>query len=122
MANPDSSKISKRSSADSEESSRKKMKKGGGDETYNPYLAHMYDGDANGDSLEPAPNSPFAGMKRRQTTAAQASKAEDSETCPFTGRSHSQQYFQILQTRRDLPVSKQRYVLLFFHFLFNCFG
>lgn len=109
MANSESSKISKRTSADAEESSRKKMKKGEGEEKYNPYLAHMYDGEENGDALEPGPNSPMAGMKRRQTTAAQAAKAEDSDTCPFTGRSHSQQYFQILEKRRDLPVCKQRY-------------
>lgn len=60
---------------------------------------------------EPAANSPLAGMKRRETTAQQASKAEDSDSNPFTGREHSQKYFQILQTRRDLPVHKQRYVL-----------
>lgn len=86
------------------------MKKDGGGEAYNPYLAHMYDnGDANGTGADEAPaHSPLAGMKRRDTTAKQASKAEDSETNPFTGRAHSQRYFQILQTRRDLPVHKQR--------------
>ena len=100
----------KRSSADADESIRKKAKKqGGDDEKYNPYLAHMYDnGDSNGHGEEPSPDSPLAGMKRQQTTAKQAAKAEDSESNPFTGRTHSQKYFQILQGRRDLPVHKQR--------------
>ncbi|CEF88485.1 DEAH-box ATP-dependent RNA helicase prp43 [Fusarium graminearum] len=100
----------KRSSADADESTRKKAKKeGGDDEKYNPYLAHMHDnGDSNGKSQEPSPDSPLAGMKRQQTTAKQAAKAEDSESNPFTGRPHSQKYFQILQSRRDLPVTKQR--------------
>ena len=102
----------KRSSADADESIRKKAKKqgGGGDDKYNPYLAHMYDnGDSNGHGEEePSPDSPLAGMKRQQTTAKQAAKAEDSESNPFTGRTHSQKYFQILQGRRDLPVHKQR--------------
>ncbi|KAJ0137350.1 hypothetical protein HZ326_19687 [Fusarium oxysporum f. sp. albedinis] len=99
----------KRSSADADESTRKKAKKDGEDEIYNPYLAHMYDnGNSNGYGAEPSPDSPLAGMKRQHTTAAQASKAEDSESNPFTGRPHSQKYFQILQGRRDLPVHKQR--------------
>lgn len=100
----------KRSSADADESTRKKAKKeGGDDEKYNPYLAHMHDnGDSNGNGQEPSPDSPLAGMKRQQTTAKQAAKAEDSESNPFTGRPHSQKYFQILQSRRDLPVTKQR--------------
>ncbi|KKP03885.1 pre-mRNA-splicing factor ATP-dependent RNA helicase prp43 [Trichoderma harzianum] len=97
----------KRASADSEESSNKKTKMDG---KANPYLAHMYE-EENGNgwgSGEPSPNSPLAGMKRRQTSAQEASKAEDSDSNPFTGRQHSQKYFQILQTRRDLPVHKQR--------------
>lgn len=101
----------KRLSADSEESSRKKAKKVDADgEKYNPYLAHMYEnGDRNGNGVEPALNSPLAGMKRQHTTAEQAFKAENSDSNPFTGRSHSQRYFQILETRRNLPVHKQRY-------------
>lgn len=99
----------KRASSDYEEASSKKTKTDG---KPNPYLAHMYEEENNGwDSGEPAANSVLAGMKRRETTAQQASKAEDSDSNPFTGREHSQKYFQILQTRRDLPVHKQRYVL-----------
>ncbi|KAJ3504174.1 hypothetical protein NM208_g16377 [Fusarium decemcellulare] len=100
----------KRLSADADESTRKKAKKGSGadGDAYNPYLAHMYENGSNGRGQEPAPDSPLAGMKRQHTTAKQAAKAEDSESNPFTGRSHSQKYFQILQGRRDLPVHKQR--------------
>ena len=79
----------------------------GDGEKYNPYLAHMYDGQ-NGNGVEPAPDSPLAGFKRHATTAKQAYKAEDSESNPFTGRPHSQKYFQILEGRRNLPVHKQR--------------
>lgn len=116
----DTYRSNKRGSADLEQDSyrNKKVKK---DESpdevdgkkYNPYLAHMYDGDTEGNGIkeEPAPNSPLAGFKRRQTTAKQAAVAEDSDVNAFTGEVHSQQYFKILQTRRDLPVHKQRYVL-----------
>ncbi|KAK5997239.1 putative pre-mRNA-splicing factor ATP-dependent RNA helicase prp43 [Cladobotryum mycophilum] len=96
-------KSGKRSSAESDDSSNKKMKT---EDRKNPYLAHMYQDEENGE--EPSANSPLAGMKRRQTTAVQASKAEDSTHNPFTGKEHSQKYFQILQTRRELPVHKQR--------------
>lgn len=104
----------KRTSADADGSSRKKAKKEEQDDSYNPYLAHMHEQESrprNGfKSEEPSPDSPLAGMKRRQTTAKQAGKAEDSTNNPFNGQPHSQKYFQILQGRRDLPVHKQRYV------------
>ncbi|KAH0599583.1 hypothetical protein MHUMG1_02371 [Metarhizium humberi] len=101
-------KANKRASADIDETSRKKSKKGDREGTYNPYLAHM-DQESNGYGGDEAPpGSALEGMKRRQTTAAQASKAEDSAINPFTGKPHSQQYFRILETRRDLPVHKQR--------------
>lgn len=100
----------KRASADSEDASNKKTKVDGRDGKSNPYLAHMYEEENGWGSSEPSPNSPLAGMKRRQTSAQQALKAEDFDSNPFTGRQHSQKYFQILQTRRDLPVSKQRFV------------
>ncbi|CAI6097029.1 unnamed protein product [Clonostachys chloroleuca] len=89
----------KRASAESDEPSRKKAKKGDSDgEVYNPYLAHM----------NPSSDSPFSGMTRRQVTAEQISKVEDLSTNAFTGVEHTQKYFQILRTRRDLPVHKQR--------------
>jgi pre-mRNA-splicing factor ATP-dependent RNA helicase DHX15/PRP43 len=104
------------SSIEAEEGFRKKAKTEAepamaAKEKYNPYLAHMYDNDTHdGFSPDaPSPNSPLAGFKRRKTTAKQAATAEDSDVNPFTGVPHSQQYFQILEKRRDLPVHKQRY-------------
>ncbi|KAK7422864.1 DEAH-box ATP-dependent RNA helicase prp43 [Neonectria punicea] len=99
----------KRSSADADDSSRKKSKKeDGADDKYNPYLAHMH-GNRNGGYGEELPSdSPFADMRRHKTTAKQAAKAEDLDSNPFTGRPHSQKYFQILQGRRGLPVHKER--------------
>ncbi|KAI9897555.1 hypothetical protein N3K66_007411 [Trichothecium roseum] len=96
----------KRSSADSDDASRKKVKKG--EEVYNPYLAHMdQDVDGVGDG-EPSLNSPLAGLKRRHTTAEQVSRVENLSVNAFTGKEHTQKYFRILETRRDLPVHKQR--------------
>jgi pre-mRNA-splicing factor ATP-dependent RNA helicase DHX15/PRP43 len=101
-----SSRGGKRTSADSEESSRKKAKKEEGQgEKYNPYLAHMQQ--ENGFDSE---SSPLSSLKIRETTAEQAAKIEDLSTNAFTGQEHSQKYFQILETRRDLPVHKQRFV------------
>ncbi|PHH59677.1 hypothetical protein CDD81_2679 [Ophiocordyceps australis] len=66
-------------------------------DTRNPYLAHMY-----------PDKGPFSGMQRRKTTAEQAAHIEDSPTNAFTGQAHSQSYFGILETRRSLPVHRQR--------------
>ena len=91
------------------EDSRKKAKMGGAQiggegagavEKPNPYLAHMRDGEADGTAFE--------GLSRRNTTAKQAEQIEDRDTNPFTERPHSTKYFNILQSRRDLPVCKQR--------------
>jgi pre-mRNA-splicing factor ATP-dependent RNA helicase DHX15/PRP43 len=99
-----SSRGGKRTSADSDEPSRKKAKKEEGQgEKYNPYLAHMQQ--ENGFDSE---SSPLSSLKIRETTAEQAAKIEDLSTNAFTGQEHSQKYFQILETRRDLPVHKQR--------------
>ena len=97
----------KRRSSDEIDDSRKKTKMGGasldgGD--YNPYLDYTYDGDANG----AGPGSAFAGINRRATTAKQAELIENRDANPFTERPHTQQYFRILEARRDLPVHKQR--------------
>src|SRR5512140_1573428 len=104
---------SKRSSADvdssTQDSKRVKMGKGGDakdSDRLNPYLAHHYQDDNNGQ------NNGFGGpldkLERHKTTAAQAAKAEDSDLNPWTGQPHSQRYFDILKTRRNLPVCKQR--------------
>jgi len=84
----------KRNSADHDETSRKKPKMA----DKNPYLAH----------LEPDESNPLASLERRNTTAAAVEKIENLSHNVFTHREHSQKYFQILQTRRDLPVHKQR--------------
>ena len=97
MSDDPVSRAAKRTSADSEESTRKKAK-------YNPYLAHMQQ-----DGIDSDSSSPLSALTCRQTTAKEASKIEDLPTNAFTGREHTQKYFQILQTRRDLPVHKQRY-------------
>jgi pre-mRNA-splicing factor ATP-dependent RNA helicase DHX15/PRP43 len=105
MSDDSVSRAAKRTSADSEESTRKKAKKGEGqDAKYNPYLAHMQQ-----DGIDSDSSSPLSALTRRKTTAKDASKIEDLPTNAFTGRAHTQKYFQILQTRRDLPVHKQRY-------------
>ncbi|OAA57477.1 pre-mRNA splicing factor RNA helicase [Niveomyces insectorum RCEF 264] len=82
---------------------------------YNKYLAHMYAGDGDdgaekgGERRPVHPSAPFfKGLTRHATTAAQVAAVEDGEYNAFTGRPHTQQYFRILTTRRDLPVSKQR--------------
>ncbi|KAL0941156.1 pre-mRNA splicing factor ATP-dependent RNA helicase prp43 [Colletotrichum truncatum] len=104
------SKGGKRSSADRDGASRKKAKKEDSEDEpkYNPYLAHM--NEDNGVKSEEGidPSSAFADFTPRSTTAKQAEKVEDLDTNAFTGRPHSQKYFQILQSRRDLPVHKQR--------------
>jgi pre-mRNA-splicing factor ATP-dependent RNA helicase DHX15/PRP43 len=94
----------KRASAedDFENNKRSKVEDGDMADKYNPYLAHTYENDdMEGGSL-------LGGMKRRETTAQQAERAEDGEYNPWTGQPHSQRYFGILKTRRDLPVHKQR--------------
>ncbi|RYP71066.1 hypothetical protein DL770_008164 [Monosporascus sp. CRB-9-2] len=83
-----------------------------GETKYNPYLAHMdeyknkKDGYSN-DGRHPE-GSPLHSFTRRQTTAKQAFDAENADNNPFTGEPHSQQYFAILESRRNLPVHKQR--------------
>ena len=117
---------------DFEEGGRAKRQKTNGanlDPRANPYLAHHYEDEANGNgtsngdggvrlaagkseggvrlgrSSQPSPLQKF---ERHGTTAAQASKAEDGPASPFTGEQFSKRYFDILKTRRNLPVHAQR--------------
>lgn len=53
-------------------------------------------------------DSPLKGLKRHETTAAEAEKVEDGPLNAFTGNSLSEKYFDILKVRRDLPVHSQR--------------
>lgn len=90
--------------SDPEDGARaKRQKMDAGDPKDNPYLAHMYE-DSNGADK----GSPLAKLKRHQTTAATAKKAEDGDINPFSGNPFSSKYFSILKTRRDLPVHAQR--------------
>ncbi|PFH58922.1 hypothetical protein XA68_13049 [Ophiocordyceps unilateralis] len=96
----------KRANPEVEDISRKKTKMAGASSNQaNPYLAHMYSSDDEG-AIEG--HGLLSGMRRHQTTAEQAIKAENGAENPFTGRPHTQQYFRILETRRNLPVHKQR--------------
>ncbi|KAG4430704.1 DEAH-box ATP-dependent RNA helicase prp43 [Cadophora sp. M221] len=79
----------------------------------NPYLAHHYEVEvddsystSNGNSN--GAQTGLSGFKRHATTAAQAHTAEDGPANPFNNSPLSKQYFNILKTRRELPVHKQR--------------
>lgn len=50
----------------------------------------------------------FKGWKPHKTTANEAIKVEDGTMNALTGTSHSPLYFDILKTRRKLPVSNVR--------------
>ncbi|KAI9687728.1 MAG: DEAH-box ATP-dependent RNA helicase prp43 [Bathelium mastoideum] len=105
---------------ESEDGARAKRQKTSGemDPSQNPYLAHLYEngsGSANGyaashdsgyDSNSSARSMP--GLPRHKSTAAQAHKVEDGPNNPFTGQPLSNKYFDILTTRRNLPVHSQR--------------
>lgn len=88
---------------------------------YNPYLAHrdaqMDDkGYSNGYGhgakssrvIGPSNGTTIGHFPRHETTSAMAKKAEDGPNNPFTGKPLSTQYFNILKTRRNLPVHAQR--------------
>jgi hypothetical protein len=103
----DTAKGKKRPSGEGDDPARKKAKsEASSPPKYNPYLAHMDQYENYEDGYQ---SLALDGLKRRQTTAKQAAKAEDEPVNPWTGRAHTQKYFDILRTRRDLPVHKQRY-------------
>jgi len=96
------------------------------DPANNPYLAHHYENGGPArlkSSYNSANDSPLNKLVRHETTAAQAMELEDSVNSPYTGRPFSQTYFNILKTRRNLPVHAQRYVEMppiCVHHLANC--
>ncbi|KAI4154477.1 MAG: hypothetical protein LQ340_001667 [Diploschistes diacapsis] len=114
----------------------KKRKKGKPlDPESNPYLAHMYpdsgsDSEDGGVPLPPSGRSavkssydtyqangtvsddPLASFQRHKTTSTMAKAAEDGPLNPFTGGQLSSRYFDILRTRRNLPVHSQRFLNL----------
>ncbi|KAI9834135.1 MAG: DEAH-box ATP-dependent RNA helicase prp43 [Phylliscum demangeonii] len=83
----------------------------------NPYLAHVYEGQNLGPTGSDFPKANenrggkwglLSSFQRHQTTAKLASAAEDGPKNPFSGQPLSKRYFNILKTRRDLPVHAQR--------------
>jgi len=90
----------------------------------NPYLAHMYkeedeeevgyNGYSNGYGKGTirtngvSDSSTLARLPRHKTTATMATNAENGPNNPFSGQPLSKQYFNILKTRRNLPVHQQR--------------
>jgi pre-mRNA-splicing factor ATP-dependent RNA helicase DHX15/PRP43 len=92
------------------------------DPAANPYLAHMFGDqeDENGNGYNSrnrnvngsSVTTSLSHFKRHITTALQAHTAEDGPNNPFNNAPLSKQYFNILKTRRDLPVHKQRCVVL----------
>ncbi len=87
---------------------RVKTENGRTEEKYNPYLAHLeQDGEDAGWGAKGFA-TPLDRLERHKTTAAQAASAEDKDLNPWTGQTHSAEYFKILKVRRDLPVHKQR--------------
>ena len=86
----------------------------------NPYLAHMYEDAPNENGYTNgygggrnrtngvSQGTSLAKFPRHATTTAMATKAEDGPNNPFSGQPLSQQYFNILKTRRGLPVHAQR--------------
>lgn len=102
---------------DEQEMSRpKKPRTGDLNPDTNPYLAHMREENndygngygrkayGNGSSM----TTSLSNFKRHHTTAWQAHEAEDGPNNPLNNAPLSKQYFDILKTRRDLPVHKQR--------------
>jgi len=97
-----------------EMSRAKRPKTGDLDPKENPYLAHLYEPEdsyntqRNSNGYGSSTSTNLANFKRHATTAEQAHTAEDGPTNPFNDTPLSKQYFNILKTRRDLPVHKQR--------------
>ncbi|KAI9054460.1 hypothetical protein LZ554_001622 [Drepanopeziza brunnea f. sp. 'monogermtubi'] len=94
-----------------EMSKSKRVKTDGLDPRANPYLAHNYEEESFYSAHDGNGNGARTGLsdfKRHATTAVQAHTAEDGPNNPFNNAPLSKQYFNILKTRRDLPVHKQR--------------
>ena len=93
----------------------KRQKMSDTDPAKNPYLAHMYEEQAasNGHRSNGASRGTgLSNAKRHQSTSAMCTVAEDGPLNPFNAKPLSQQYFNILNVRRKLPVHAQRYVLV----------
>jgi len=103
----------KRAAADGERPN-KRPKQETMDPSTNPYLAHLYEGSAQGSNSvrlgewECDGDSILHTFVRHETTAEQAEQAENGPYNAFNGKPLSNQYFKILETRRKLPVHTQR--------------
>jgi pre-mRNA-splicing factor ATP-dependent RNA helicase DHX15/PRP43 len=82
---------------------RQKTSNANMDPRSNPYLAHMYE-----EEKQLVDKSVFSRFKRHATTAQDAMAVEDGPNNAFTGKRLSNRYFDILRTRRNLPVHTQR--------------
>lgn len=85
------------------------------DPAQNPYLAHMYQDEDNGNYGRQTKGNRDDGsilstFVRHKTTSEDATWAENGPANPFNGNPLSKQYFKILETRRKLPVHQQRWV------------
>ena len=108
----------KRKSAEDSERPLKMASTGGAHlpPTDNPYLAHWheepelddYSNGYGGFRVNRTSGSSLSKFQKHQTTSEMASVAEDGPDNAFTGRPLSKQYFNILKTRRNLPVHAQR--------------
>lgn len=96
----------KRPSAELGDQSPKLKKAKNDDMAPNPYLAHLEQD--NGPSMRSSEYPLFNGVTRHASTAPSAVAIEDNAINAWTGGTHSQRYFGILKTRRDLPVNQQR--------------
>lgn len=110
MADKGLAKGTKRPSADEDAPGSPKRARQGGQnndmEQYNPYLAHLGNGNGNGARSSGWPA--FNGITRHETTEQQIAQLEDANDNGWTGEPHSQKYFRILEGRRNLPVHKHR--------------
>ncbi|KAI1000390.1 putative pre-mRNA-splicing factor ATP-dependent RNA helicase [Podosphaera aphanis] len=88
---------------DQEMPSAKRAKVGHIDPASNPYLDHIY-----GTEGRSKQDTSLSAFKKHQTSAEEAHQAENGPKNPFNGLQLSEKYFQILKTRRGLPVHKQR--------------
>jgi pre-mRNA-splicing factor ATP-dependent RNA helicase DHX15/PRP43 len=99
-----------------ESGSRAKRQKTSGanmDPASNPYLAHHYEDQSNGYSngynkSKNASSDAFANLTRHKTSSKNAEVAEDGPDNAYTGQPLSNRYFNILESRRKLPVHTQR--------------
>lgn len=102
------------------EPSSKKSTKAELDPASNPYLAHHYEGndqtygrwgyhnEYKGLKQSKGGFGSHSNLSRHATTAAMAKSAEDGPDNPYNGKPLSSKYFDILHTRRNLPVHAQR--------------